>query len=412
MMQDDGTPSTPSDSEKSWEFDDVFLSQDEKNVPVSSSEAHTPAATVLHGCNNLFIPAMQDDGTPSTSSTPSDSENSWNASEEEVFLTQDEDGPSSSSVEEPFRSANIHDTEIVASSVFDEFGDGIPLSSLMKVSRIADKEFEARSPKKPPVEGVCSPRKQPEQGVCLDDAAGNEFWEWLQMQHPRDNTNGTMARCEIEISEKGKVESVKLKDSHKSNSLERAFRDQAKFVTVKFNFSHGGKQSECDRTHGRIMEQGLYSTRVARHFQFFTGKGNTDIFVAGVPAESIRAWVGKFDKMLPSQINKRLELPLSDTVGVLKLCEDQIQLVDDIMSDDGACVMTDGCGWIGVSLSPPPPHLSSDGLSRLAQFYVSQLYLCSNDLLLGRPCQRSAEGCSQWHKRRTYNEIPRIYRSG
>jgi hypothetical protein len=55
--------------------------------------------------------------------------------------------------------------------------------------------------------------------------------------------------------------------------------------------------------------------------------------------------------MFTSKKNKRLELPLSDTVSALKVREDQTCLEDDIMSDDATTVMTDGCGWIGEDLA-------------------------------------------------------------
>jgi hypothetical protein len=200
------------------------------------------------------------------------------------------------------------------------------------------------------------------EGLCLENAVGDKFYSWLvrsQDERLREINAGVITRCDIAMSAKGKVKSVALSESKKVNSLERKFGHECAFVRVKFDFESHDMRNECDRIQQHIMDKGLCATRDGKHFyfQFYGGKGkgddSADIFVAGLPATTIRSWVGNFSDMAmhASKMNKRLELPLSDTVPALKVRRHQLSLVDDIMSDDGAIVMTDGCGWIGADLA-------------------------------------------------------------
>ena len=82
--------------------------------------------------------------------------------------------------------------------------------------------------------------------------------------------------------------------------------------------------------------------------------------------KELRDWTGNFGNQSALKINCRLSLGFSPSTPYFSLQDSDVSVIDDIVNQDGK-LMTDGCGYISVSLSQTSPLLSQEILSSLIQ---------------------------------------------
>ena len=117
-------------------------------------------------------------------------------------------------------------------------------------------------------------------------------------------------------------------------------RGEIEFAGLTYKFLGGeigdrktGKMDDCSQIFGWFFAE-----------RDFPGEENISVL-------GLREWLGNFGKQSALKINSRLSLGFSpSSKSNFTLSDANISCIDDIINEGGK-LMTDGCGYIAVSLS-------------------------------------------------------------
>ena len=127
--------------------------------------------------------------------------------------------------------------------------------------------------------------------------------------------------------------------SSKENVNDLFSEGQIDFAGLKYKF-FGGEISD-----GKMAKRGNSSRITA---WFFAEQGYLD--ATDLSVKELRNWIGDFGNQSALKVNSRFSLGFSPSAPYFSLLDSNVSVIDDIINLGGK-LMTDGCGYISVSLS-------------------------------------------------------------
>ena len=183
----------------------------------------------------------------------------------------------------------------------------------------------------------------------------------------------TKISCDVRLSAGQPVEDFRCELIDNSNHFFRAF-GALRFITATFWVDRNVSNEVISPNMKDLFDRGLNfadlkykfiggkvsdstAEKIPNCFKFdawfFAERG----FPVGVDIsiQNLRNWLGDFGDQHHLKLNCRLRLGFSPSEPRFALHDEYIFVIDDVINDGGK-IMTDGCGYIAVSITTPHKH--------------------------------------------------------